>query len=117
MPIGMPHMGDDTVVVGVGEIALDRLSDSDANPNSVFTRSFLPLLENPDNSLIAVAKQTRAAVKQLANSIGQTQSPAYYDEIVGDEPVATFDEIEHALRLANAALPREEEPHAKDVGQ
>ncbi|WP_186294338.1 caspase family protein [Bradyrhizobium guangdongense] len=69
---------------GVGEIALDRLSDSDGNPNSVFTRSFLPLLENPDNSLIAVAKQTRAAVKSLASSIGQTQSPAYYDEIDGE---------------------------------
>ncbi|MDE2379790.1 caspase family protein [Bradyrhizobium sp.] len=69
---------------GVGEVALDRLSDSDANPNSVFTRSFLPLLENPDNSLIAVAKQTRAAVKSLAGSIGQTQSPAYYDEIDGE---------------------------------
>ena len=38
---------------GVGEIALDRLSDSDSNPNSVFTRSFLPLLEDPANSLIA----------------------------------------------------------------
>ncbi len=69
---------------GVGEVALDRLSDSDTNPNSVFTRSFLPLLESPDNSLIAVAKQTRAAVKSLAASIGQTQSPAYYDEIDGD---------------------------------
>jgi hypothetical protein len=69
---------------GVGEVALDRLSDNDANPNSVFTRSFLPLLENPDNSLIAVAKQTRAAVKSLASSIGQTQSPAYYDEIDGE---------------------------------
>ena len=69
---------------GVGEVALDRLSDNDTNPNSVFTRSFLPLLENPDNSLIAVAKQTRAAVKSLATSIGQTQSPAYYDEIDGD---------------------------------
>jgi hypothetical protein len=69
---------------GVGEVALDRLSDSDANPNSVFTRSFLPLLQNPDNSLIAVAKQTRAEVKSLASSIGQTQSPAYYDEIDGE---------------------------------
>lgn len=69
---------------GVGEVALDRLSDSDVNPNSVFTRSFLPILQNPDNSLIAVAKQTRAAVKQLATSIGQTQSPAYYDEIDGE---------------------------------
>jgi hypothetical protein len=69
---------------GVGETALDRLSDSDTNPNSVFTRSFLPLLEKPDNSLITVAKQTRLAVKSLANSIGQTQSPAYYDEIDGE---------------------------------
>jgi len=69
---------------GVGESALDRLSDNDTNPNSVFTRSFLPLLQNPDNSLIAVAKQTRAEVKSLASSIGQTQSPAYYDEIDGE---------------------------------
>jgi Caspase domain/YARHG domain len=69
---------------GVGEVALDRLSDNDSNPNSVFTRSFLPLLQNPGNSLIAVAKLTRAEVKLLASSIGQTQSPAYYDEIDGD---------------------------------
>ena len=69
---------------GVGEVALDRLSDTDSDPNSVFTRSFLPLLRNPDHSLIAVAKQTRVAVKTLANSIGQTQSPAYYDEIDGE---------------------------------
>jgi hypothetical protein len=69
---------------GVGETALDRLSDSDSNPNSVFTRSFLPLLEDPANSLISVAKQTRAKVKLLASSIGQTQSPAYYDEIDGE---------------------------------
>ena len=69
---------------GVGEVALDRLSDNDSNPNSVFTRSFLPLLQNSENSLIAVAKQTRAAVKSLASSIGQTQSPAYYDEIDGE---------------------------------
>src|SRR6201996_4391045 len=69
---------------GVGEQALDRLSDSDTNPNSVFTRSFLPLLENPANSLIDVAKQTRSAVKSLAATIGQTQSPAYYDEIDGE---------------------------------
>jgi hypothetical protein len=69
---------------GVGETALDRLSDKDNDPNSVFTRSFLPLLRNPDSSLITVAKQTRIAVKALATSIGQTQSPAYYDEIDGE---------------------------------
>ena len=74
---------------GVGEVALDRLSDNDSNPNSVFTRSFLPLLEDPENSLVSVAKQTRARVKALATSIGQTQSPAYYDEVDGEIFLAT----------------------------
>lgn len=69
---------------GVGETALDRLSDSDADPNSVFTRSFLPLLADPSQSLVAVAKETRLRVKSLASTVGMTQSPAYYDEIDGD---------------------------------
>jgi hypothetical protein len=69
---------------GIGEVALDRLSDNDSNPNSVFTRSFLPLLQNPENSLTAVAKQTRTAVASLASSIGQKQFPSYYDEIDGE---------------------------------
>lgn len=69
---------------GLGEVALDRLSDNDANPNSIFTRSFLPLLEDPENSLVAVAKQTRAKVSMLASRVGGTQFPAYYDEIDGD---------------------------------
>src|SRR5450755_278252 len=69
---------------GIGEVALDRLSDNDSNPNSVFTRSFLPLLQNPENSLTAVAKQTRSAVASLASSIGQKQFPSYYDEIDGE---------------------------------
>ena len=37
-----------------------------------------------EHSLVAVAKQTRSRVKSLASTIGQTQSPAYYDEIDGD---------------------------------
>jgi Caspase domain/YARHG domain len=69
---------------GLGQVALDRLSDNDANPNSIFTRSFLPLLEDPENSLVAVAKQTRAKVSMLASSVGGTQFPAYYDEVDGD---------------------------------
>lgn len=69
---------------GVGEVALDRLSDSDTDPNSIFTRSFLPLLTDPGQSLVAVAKETRMRVKSLAATIGMTQSPAYYDEIDGD---------------------------------
>ena len=76
---------------GVGETALDRLSDNDADPNSVFTRSFLPLLTDPSQSLVAVAKETRLRVKSLASTIGATQSPAYYDEIDGDLFLARTD--------------------------
>ncbi|MBI3436501.1 MAG: caspase family protein [Proteobacteria bacterium] len=69
---------------GIGESALDRLSDSDPHPNSVFTRSFLPLLESADKSMVEVAKTTRTRVKALAAEVGHQQSPAYYDEIDGD---------------------------------
>jgi len=75
---------------GVGEAALDRLSDTDADPNSVFTRSFIPLLENASLPMVTVAKQTRAKVKSLAGTIGQVQSPAYYDEVDGDLFLAGF---------------------------
>lgn len=76
---------------GVGEVALDRLSDNDAEPNSIFTRSFLPLLTDPSQSLVSVAKETRLRVKSLAATIGATQSPAYYDEIDGDLYLARTD--------------------------
>ena len=69
---------------GIGETALDRLANNDANPNSVFTRSFLPLLEDPNRSLVEVAKATRLQVKSLAGGVGHQQSPAYYDEVDGD---------------------------------
>ena len=88
---------------GVGEVALDRLSDNDADPNSVFTRSFLPLLTDPSQSLVAVAKETRLRVKSLASTIGATQSPAYYDEIDGDLFLARTD-------VAVAAAPLVPEP-------
>jgi hypothetical protein len=82
---------------GVGETALDRLSDNDADPNSVFTRSFLPLLADPAQSLVAVAKETRLRVKSLASTIGATQSPAYYDEIDGDLFLARADVASAAI--------------------
>jgi hypothetical protein len=69
---------------GIGEVALDRLSDSDADANSVFTRTLVPLMENPNFSLVTLAKETRTRVKSLAETVGHRQSPAYYDEIDGD---------------------------------
>ena len=39
------------------------------------------------------------------------------DEIVGDEAMPALDEIEHALRLADAALADEQQPDAEHVGE
>lgn len=95
---------------GVGEVALDRLSDTDANPNSVFTRSFLPLLEDPNRSLISVVKETRLQVKQLASTIGHSQNPAYYDEIDGDVFIAKGVSGGGATPAPVPVLPRNDPP-------
>ncbi len=69
---------------GVGQTALDRLSDNDANPNSIFTRSLIPLLKQPGMSLIQTARQVRRVVQDLATTVSHDQRPAYYDEVTGD---------------------------------
>ena len=69
---------------GQNQSALDALGQDDSNPNSVFTRSFLAELDQPGRSLIEIAKATQVAVRGLAVSIGAEQSPAYYDQVVGN---------------------------------
>jgi len=73
---------------GVGQSALDRLSDDDPDPNSVFTRVLLPLLDQPDLPIHEVARQIRRDVSALASSINHDQRPAYYDEMLGEFVVA-----------------------------
>jgi hypothetical protein len=68
---------------GAGQTALDRLSDADANPNSVFTRKFIQVLGQPGLSVQEVATQTRAAVHELAATVNHPQMPAYYDQVLG----------------------------------
>lgn len=69
---------------GVGQTALDRLSDSDPNPNSVFTRNLIPLLQQPGLSLVQAARNVRRNVQTLASTVSHIQRPAYYDEVTGD---------------------------------
>ena len=69
---------------GQGQSALDRLSDTDANPNSVFTRTLLAEMEVPGLSMVQIAKKTQAKVRELAAKVDHVQVPAYYDQIVGD---------------------------------
>jgi hypothetical protein len=65
---------------GTRQTALDRLSDSDSNPNSVYTRKLLPLLTQRGLRLPELAQRLRIEVRDLANSVGHLQTPAYYDE-------------------------------------
>jgi hypothetical protein len=69
---------------GQGQSALDRLSDTDADPNSVFTRTLLSELATPGESMVQIAKRTQAKVRELTAKVDHVQVPAYYDQIVGD---------------------------------
>ena len=69
---------------GANQLALDRLGEDDPESTSVFTRTLIPLLETPNLSLIAVAKKAQQRVKTLAQSVGHQQTPAYYDQIIGE---------------------------------
>lgn len=69
---------------GIGEAALDRLSDEDASPNSVFTRHLLPALGKPGLSLDQQIKQVRERVREEALTVRHQQNPAIYDQATGE---------------------------------
>jgi hypothetical protein len=69
---------------GMNQRALDRLNDNDQDPNSVFTRAFARELVRPGATMVEIAKRTQVAVRQTAAAVRHPQSPAYYDQIVGD---------------------------------
>jgi hypothetical protein len=67
---------------GYKQTALDRLSNDDNNPNSVFTRTFSKELLLPGEDLIQVIQHTRKQVGDMAAAIGHKQIPAYTDQMV-----------------------------------
>ncbi|WP_334410277.1 caspase family protein [Bradyrhizobium sp. AZCC 1721] len=69
---------------GPRQTALDRLSNDDANPNSVFTRTFAKELTQPGVNLVQVAQRTRRAVSELAETVRHKQIPVYFDQMVDD---------------------------------
>jgi formylglycine-generating enzyme required for sulfatase activity len=68
---------------GARQSALDRLSGADPDQNSIYTRKLLPLLTKPGLSLVDVAQEVRAGVRDLAISAEHEQTPAYYDQLTG----------------------------------
>jgi len=72
---------------GVGQEALDRLSDDDPHPNSVYTRKLIPLMKEEGLQIVRVAKRLRTEVETLAKTAkggAHKQYPSYYDELRGD---------------------------------
>ncbi|QOZ34590.1 caspase family protein [Bradyrhizobium sp. CCBAU 53421] len=69
---------------GPRQTALDRLSNDDANPNSVFTRTFARELLQPGENLVQVAQRTRRLVSEMAETVKHKQIPVYFDQMVDD---------------------------------
>jgi hypothetical protein len=69
---------------GPRQTALDRLSNNDNNPNSVFTRTFAKELLQPGENLVQVAQHTRRLVSEMAETVNHKQIPVYFDQMVDD---------------------------------
>jgi hypothetical protein len=69
---------------GPRQTALDRLSNNDDNPNSVFTRTFAKELLKPGDNLVQVAQRTRRVVSEMADTVHHKQIPVYFDQMVDD---------------------------------
>ncbi|MEM1343558.1 MAG: caspase family protein [Pseudomonadota bacterium] len=67
-----------------GEAALDRVSEDDAHPNSLFTRTLLPLMGERGLDVRALALSLRRRVSRLATEVDHRQVPAYSDGLLGD---------------------------------
>jgi len=98
---------------GAKQEALDRLSDADNNPDSVFTRTFLSELQKPGQTLVQIAKRTQVEVKSLAATVGHAQTPAYYDQVIGD--VVLSDQAGGDAPAAPAVAATDNPPPAADA--
>lgn len=67
-----------------GQRALDSLGPGDPHPNSVFTRTLIPLIEEEGLDIVDVARRLRGDVQELAGSVGREQFPVYRDRMRGD---------------------------------
>jgi uncharacterized caspase-like protein len=100
---------------GVGQSALDRLNDTDADPNSVFTRTLIPLLRTPGLSLTETARRVRQDVEKLAGGAAHLQRPAYYDEVTGDVFLAGRGDVAAPGPAPVAAAPAPPAPPSADA--
>ena len=70
---------------GSGEPSIDRLSDKDKSPYSVYTRHLLPLLKDQELSIREIARKVQDKVYAYAEENQNYQAPAYYDKLFGKD--------------------------------
>lgn len=69
---------------GSGQQALDRLGEKDTEKNGLFTRIFVKEMMKPGVSVDRVLRNVRTEVVRLAKSVGHEQTPALYDQAIGE---------------------------------
>ena len=69
---------------GSGQQALDRLGAKDTEKNGLFTRVLLREMLTPQLPVDRVLRNVRNEVVRLARSVGHEQTPALYDQAIGD---------------------------------
>lgn len=69
---------------GSGQQALDRLGDNDKEKNGLFTRILVKEMTKPGLSVDRVLRNVRNEVVRLARSVGHEQTPALYDQAIGE---------------------------------
>ena len=68
---------------GTNQIALDRLSPKDKDPNGLFTREFLKIMDRPGLKIQDVVYEVKQSVVKKARAVNHTQTPAIYDQSIG----------------------------------
>jgi hypothetical protein len=70
---------------GVGEEAIDNFGSSDTDPNGLFTRKLLKLMDQDGLEIHSLVQQLRLQVHEAAlMSDGHNQTPGYYDQLLGE---------------------------------
>jgi Caspase domain len=109
---------------GPRQTALDRLSNDDANPNSVFTRTFAKELLQPGENLVQVAQHTRRLVSEMAETVSHKQIPVYFDQMVDDvflnglpkdTPMAAKEMAKEAIKETTKETAKPAEPAPQKV--
>jgi hypothetical protein len=69
---------------GSGQEALDKLGKNDVSKNGLFTRIFVTEMKKPGLTVDRILRNVRVEVVEKAKSINHEQTPAIYDQVVGD---------------------------------